>query len=144
MKKVTVLAEKKAQKTDSAPAKKKEKLAPYKLTEHVRRLWIRIRNLWGFSNEAFYNALTDLKDEDANLLYDLVKLALFRNSWAQIVQENPALHTLIGSEEDYFCMIDTYQKLSWKLNRREEYPKDKKLAVGMKGRIGRLMPDFSL
>lgn len=138
------MAEKKAQKTDSAPAQKKEKRAPYKLSEHVRRMWIRIRYLWTFSNEAFYNALSDLNDKDANALYDLVKLALFRNSWAQIVQENPSLHGLIANEEDYFCMIDSYQKLSWKLNRREELPKDKKMAVGMKGKIGRLMPDYTL
>lgn len=119
--------------------------APSKIaiTPELRRMWFTLRNAWNMSLPAFANTLSSLSVKQANQLYDVVKVALFRSSYAEILHEHPELKPLIFSDDDRLFMHDIYENLSYRLDRREPEPQDLKLARGMKGRIGRGMPDLS-
>jgi len=135
---VTYLPAKKIKGKDQKPSKEK----PFSLTEPLRRIWIRVRQAYNASPEAFAYSLSSLNAEEANSLYDLVKHALFKGSIGEIVQGTPALRPIIRSEDDRMCMIDIYEVLSWRLDRREPLPEDRRLAQAMRSGIGREMPDL--
>lgn len=122
--------------------KKQSKEKPFSLAEPLRRIWIRVRQAYVTSPEAFAYSLSSLKDADANSLYDLVKHALFKGSIGEILRDTPALRPIIRNEDDRMCMIDVYEVLSWRLNRRESLPEDRKLVQAMRSGIGREMPDL--
>ncbi|VVC02452.1 Uncharacterised protein [Candidatus Bilamarchaeum dharawalense] len=110
---------------------------PEKISPEVKKLWIKIRSAWSFRQAAFSNTLTLLSPKESNLLYDVVKLTLFKNSIGAIIKEHPELREILKNDEDRACMYAIYDTLSWKLNRREDPPKDMKLEVNTKSRIGR-------
>lgn len=119
-----------------------EKKGPIEITPEIRRLWIRMRQAWVVSYDAFNHSVAILDDRQANLMYDVVKHSLFKDFYAEILREHPELKELIRTDEDRLCMHDIYERLSFRLNRYEKLPSDKKVYQGMKGKIGRNMPDL--
>jgi hypothetical protein len=107
------------------------------VTNDLRRIWLRIRRMWNLNLTAFANALTVLNEKESNMLYDLVRHSLFKGSYVEILQEHPELRDFLKSDEDRLCMHDIYEKLSWRLGRREPLPKDVEVKEKMKGRVGR-------
>jgi len=125
--------------------KKKEGKKPEKtvITPELRRIWLRVRSAWNISLEAFSNTLSLLNDKQAAMLYNLVKKGLFKDFYSEILREHPELRDIVKSDDDRLCMIDIYQELSWRLDKSEPLPPDVKVTQGMKGRIGRDVPDLS-
>ena len=149
------MARKKATKKMKAPRKKRVKAPPkappeeekpkkIEVTSGLRRIWFRVRNAWNMSFDAFSNALTLLTDKEAEQLYEVVRHALFKGSYVEIIREHPELRELVKSDDDRIFMYDVYEKLSWRLGKSEKYPKDIAVRIKMKGRIGRdaTAPDY--
>lgn len=127
-------------------AKKEAKGTPKKpaaISPQTRRAWLNLRRAWVTSFQAFSYALSQLDTRQSEAMYDMVKKALFKDSYAQIVQQHPELREFVRSDEDRICMIEIYEVLSWRLNRSEKPPPDRLAYRGMKGRIGRNVPEFS-
>ena len=135
---MTFLAGKNIKAKEQKPSKEKT----FSLTEPLRRIWIRVRQAYNNSPEAFAYSLSSLNPEEANSLYDLVKHALFKGSIGEIVRDAPGLRQIVRNEDDRMCMIDIYEVLSWRLDRREPLPQDRRLAQAMRSGIGREMPDL--
>lgn len=108
----------------------------------LRTDWLRTRQLWLSNRSGFEFFISSLPDVRANILYDLAKLALFQDNFAQILRRYPSLHSLIKNEQDRLCMLDSYMLLSIKLNRCEKAPRDMRLIMNTKSSIGRGVPDF--
>ena len=53
-----------------------------------------------------------MDNKQANALYDVVKFALFKDSYAQIVREHPEMRPLVQTDDDRLCMCDVYEALS--------------------------------
>jgi hypothetical protein len=92
------------------------------ITPDIRKNWIRVRQAWNSSVEAFTGTLSMLNNAQANALYDVVKLSLFQGSHAEILRNHPEMRELIKSDDDRFCMHDIYDALSRRLDRREPFP----------------------
>jgi len=105
------------------------------ITPSLRKSWLRIRNGWATSNDAFSGALSMLTKKDSEELYGMVKVALFKASNSEIVREHPELRVLVKSDDDRFCMHDIYEFLSWKLGKSEPLPKGVRLTQGLRGSI---------
>ncbi|MBN1170242.1 hypothetical protein JXA56_04410 [Candidatus Micrarchaeota archaeon] len=114
-----------AEKKTAKKQDKKETASENKLeiTPQLRRNWIRIRQAYNMSLGAFGNALSTLNEQEANQMYNLVINALYKDTVAQIVRDNPKMKDFVKTDEDRFCMYDVYENLSWKLNRKEDPPK---------------------
>lgn len=127
------------------PEDRKAEKTPAKIviTPELRKIWFRIRNAWNLNLTAFANSISSLTQMQSEALYDIVKVSLYKGSYAEILREHPELKVLILSDEDRLLMHDIYENLSWKLGRKEPEPADVRLARRMKSRIGRQMPDFS-
>lgn len=125
-------------------AKEKEEPRPEKLviTPEVRRIWLKVRKAWNWSYDAFSNTVSYLKQDEAEKLYDVVRLSLFKESYAQMLQEHPELREIVKSDDDRLCMHDIYQILSWRLGKREKFPNDKRISRQIRGRIGREVPIY--
>lgn len=121
-----------------------EQEGPVEITPEIRRLWVRIRQAWVVSYNAFNHAVAVLDRRQANLMYDVVKHSLFKNSHAEILREHPELKELIHTDDDRLCMHDVYERLSYYLDRYEKPPPDRRVLRGMKGNIGREVPDLEL
>ncbi len=113
---------------------KKEKLV---ITNDTRRLWLKLRKAWNMELNVFSHTVMSLNDSDTKTVYDLVKRALFKDSYAEIVHEYPEMREFLRTDDDRMCMIDIYELVSWKLNQSEPLPPEKRLLQGMKGKIGR-------
>ncbi|MBI5046750.1 hypothetical protein HZC07_03390 [Candidatus Micrarchaeota archaeon] len=112
------------------------------ISPQIRRVWLKVRNSWNISHAAFSNTLSSISEPEANLLYDIVKLSLYKGSYAEILHEHKELKELLQSDEDRLCMHDIYEVLSWRLNKSEKLPGDLKLSLATKTGIGRGMPNF--
>jgi hypothetical protein len=133
--------EKKPQKAKkAAPSVKKPKKV--EVTPRLMRNWLRIRKAWNISLSAFGNILSLLSDEEAEEMYELVRLSLFKSSYAEILHEHPQLRPILRSDQDRHCMHDIYEAVSFRLDKREELPPDRKISQRMKGRIGREVPVY--
>ena len=133
-------AAKKKQPAKPAPEKKAEPPAkPGKIVinKEMKTLWLRLRSRWYMNFTAFYNALSALSEKQANELYDIVKHSLFKGSYAEIIHEHPEMKELLKNDEDRLCMHDIYERLSWRLRRREPLPESLGLKEKMKSRVGR-------
>ena len=120
--------------------KKSEKVV---VTPELRRIWITARKAWVTSYDSFHYTLSALSTKQADSLYDIVRVSLYRGSFVEILREHPELREMLKSDDDRICMHDIYESLSWRLGRKEEPPQDVKLKMGIKGRIGRMAPDLS-
>lgn len=92
------------------------------ITPTLRKNWIRIRAAWNTSPEAFTGTLSLMDPKQANELYDLVKLALFKGSHVEILHEHPEMREFVKSDDDRLCMHDVYEALSRRLQRKEPFP----------------------
>ena len=126
-------------------AKKAEAKKPAKvvITPELRRIWFKVRDSWNRSLEAFSSIVSLLTPKEAEQLYDIVKLSLFKDSYAQMLQEHPGLKEIVKTDDDRLCMHDIYENISWRLGKSEKLPKDIATKLGMKGRIGRGLPGTS-
>jgi hypothetical protein len=123
--------------------KKDEKKSPLKseipkaekftITPELRRVWVRVRQSWVTSHASFSYGLSMLDKKQAGMLYDLVRRALFRNSAGDVLKAHPEIREFMRSDDDRMCMLDVYEALSWKLDRREEPPSDVRLNQKFKG-----------
>ena len=129
--------------TGQAPSEAERK-GPIEITAEIRRLWIRMRQAWVISYDAFNHSVAILDDRQANLMYDVVKHSLFKDSYAEVLRGHPELKELLRTDDDRLCMHDIYERLSYRLNRYEKLPADKMVYQAMKGRIGRNMPDLEV
>ena len=112
------------------------------VTPELKRIWLRVRNAYSTSQEAFSYSLSVLDDRQANKLYDFAVAALYKGNAAEILRAHPELKGLVRTDDDRLCMHDTYENLSWRLHRREPMPKD--LEVTVKFRLatrGRITPE---
>jgi len=133
----------KKDKPKEVPAKEKKETKPKKskkivVDNKLRRIWWKLRKAYNMNYDAFVNTLYTLTDDEANFLYDIVVVSLFKGSYAEILQEHPGLRELVKSDDDRLFMHDIYEHLSWRLGRKEEFPEDIKLKFAMKGKIGRM------
>ena len=120
------------------PAPEKPGAAKAALTPALRVAWIKLRRAWGANYPSFSYALSQLSPKDAEGLYNIVRLALYTDSYGEAVQKHPELRELLRNEQDRMCMIDIYEVLSWKLGRSEPAPADRRITRGIrKGAIGR-------
>ena len=87
--------------------------------------------------DAFYNALSLLNEEDANELYGLVRRVAFKVSYVDAICKNPELREFLKNESDFRCMAVIYKRLSWRLKKEEEPPRDIKLIMNVGRAIGR-------
>lgn len=113
------------------------------LTPELRRIWLNVRNAWNMNLTAFSNSVSALDQKQAEALYELVRVSLFKGSHAEILRNHPELRPILRSDEDRLCMHDIYEKLSWKLGKKEPEPPELSLARKMKSRIGRGVADLS-
>ncbi len=121
------------------PAMKKQ--GPLVVTPKLRRIWLKVRRTYNISLSAFSNALSSLSDEDANMLYELVRLSLFKANPAQIIQAHPKMREFVHNDDDRTCMHDIYEHLSWRLRRTEPMPKDRVLISKFRKAVkGSIMP----
>jgi hypothetical protein len=109
----------------------------FAITPELRRIWVRVRKAWVTSYPAFTYSLSSLSTGQADLLYGLVRRALFRGSAGEIVHADSMMREFMRSDDDRMCMIDVYEILSWRLGRQEALPPDVRVRQRMKGRIGR-------
>ena len=116
------------------PAKKQEKPEKPKISAdefmpspEARKIWLRIRKAYNMSYSAFSNTMGLLNDKEANMIYDIVKHSLYKDNVAEIVRKTPAMKEFVKNDDDRLCMHDVYELLSWRLRRREEPPKDRKV-----------------
>jgi hypothetical protein len=137
---MTVLDMEKGEKASKAPEAKKQKV---NVTPEIRKMWIMIRQAWNTSPEAFTGTMTMLSSRQADSLYDVVKLALFKSSYAEILHEHPELRELVKGDNDRLCMHDVYEVLSSRLGRTEPFPPYIQLQMRLKGGIGRSNPKLS-
>jgi hypothetical protein len=107
-----------------APAKA-EKTRKLEITPKLRRIWFRIRKSYNISLSAFSNVLSSLDDEESEMLYELVRHAIYKGSVAEIIRAKPVMRELVKTDEDRLCMHDCYEHLSWKLRKKEPEPKDR-------------------
>ncbi|MFH0884185.1 MAG: hypothetical protein V1861_00565 [Candidatus Micrarchaeota archaeon] len=126
--------------------KKNEKKSPKPtdkliITPELRRIWVRVRQSWVTSHAAFSYGLSMLNKKQCELLYDLVRRALFRNSAGDVLKAHPEIREFMRSDDDRMCMLDVYEALSWKLDRREDPPADVKLAKNFKGMMTKRRDD---
>ncbi len=122
------------------PAKPAEK-AKVTVTPKLMRLWLTIRKTYNLSHAAFSNTLSLLSEEEANMLYDLVKHALYKGSVAEILREHPELKPIVKTDDDRLCMHDIYEHLSWRLGRKEPMPSGRKVIADFRQAVtGRIMP----
>jgi hypothetical protein len=122
-----------------SPAKKPKKV---EITPRLMRNWLKIRKAWDISLSAFGNMLSLLSDEEANEMYEVVRLSLFKNSYAEILHEHPQLRPMLRVDVDRHCMHDIYESLSFRLDRKEKLPPDRRISQGMRSTIGRNVPVF--
>jgi hypothetical protein len=122
--------------------KKPEKEAPAVITPEIRRIWITIRRMWNLGFAPFSKSISALNDKQSGALYDVIRLSLYNDSYVEVLRKHPELKPLLLSDEDRLCMYDIYGVLSWRLNRREEPPKDRRLLLDFKGSIGRNTPSL--
>jgi hypothetical protein len=113
------------------------------ITPEIRKIWFPIRKAWSISVPAFSNAISSLNDKQAGILYDIVKLALYKSYW-EILRQYPGMKEIMFSDDDRLCMYQIYENLSWRLGKKEPEPKDVKLIEGLKGGIGRQTPHIEL
>ena len=92
------------------------------ITARLRRNWLKVRKAYNLSLEAFGATLSQLNDEEANELYDLIKYALYKDNIAQIIRDEPKLKEFVKTDNDRLCMHDIYENLSWRLGRSEKPP----------------------
>jgi len=119
-----------------------EKAEKIKITSQIRKGWFLLRNAWLHTLDVFSNQLAQISDKDAEELYKVVRCAVYKDSYAQILREHPELKELVKTDDDRYFMHDVYENLSWRLGKKEPLPKDKKLISAMKGKIGRAVPDL--
>lgn len=120
--------------------KKEKKEAPRKkieITNRLRRTWWRLRKAWNLTMKAFSGTMSRLTDAEAEELYEVVRHSLFKDSYVEILRARPELKELVKSDDDRLFMHDVYEVLSWRLKKKEPYPKDVDMIIRMKGRIGR-------
>lgn len=122
-------APKKPEAKESAKPAAKPAPAKLEVTPELKRLWFRVRRGYGISADAFSNALSSLTDKEAEMLYSLVRLSLFKGNPAQIIQAHPEMREFVHSDSDRLCMHETYQHLSWRLGKSEPLPKDRAIIV---------------
>ncbi len=114
----------------AAPVKPEAKPAQKLLvTAQLRRIWLRVRNAYSMSSGAFSNALSLLSDDEADLLYNLVRFSLYKEGPAQMIKEHPEMREFVKTNVDRLCMHDIYEILSWRLGRREPMPKDRAIVT---------------
>jgi hypothetical protein len=118
---------KQAAKSPAKPAARELPAAKLEVTPKLRKIWFSIRHSYDISLEAFSNSLSLLSDEEANMLYELVRLALYMGSPAEILRAHPQMKEFIRTDDDRLCMHDIYEHLSWRLGRSEPMPKDRQL-----------------
>jgi hypothetical protein len=116
--------------------------AAKKMPNDVRVLWLRVRAGWGRGREVFDNTMSQFSQKQSQQLYDVVRHAIYKDNYVQVLREKPELKEFLKSDEDRLCMMDAYAILSYKLGRSEPPPKTEKAILGMKGRIGRSAPLF--
>lgn len=75
--------------------------------------------------------------KQSEMLYDVVKHSLYKESYVEILHELPELRELVKSDEDRFFMHDIYAILSRRLGKSEPPPKTERGALAFRGRIGR-------
>jgi hypothetical protein len=118
-------------------------MAGKKTPNDVWATWLRVRAAWGRGRDTFISTMSQLGQKQNEQLYDIVKCAVYKDSYVQVLRAKPELKDFLKSDEDRFCMMDVYEILSYKLGRREPPPKTEKGALAMKGdRIGRDAPMF--
>jgi hypothetical protein len=101
-----------------------QKLEP---SPKLRKIWFNVRRSYNISLEAFSNSLSQLSDEEANLLYGLVRLAVYKGNPAEIIRAHPQMREFVKTDDDRLCMHDIYEHLSWRLGRSEPMPKDRQI-----------------
>ena len=141
VKKAAKPAEKQAAKPPAEKPAEKPAKGPVDVTPKLRRIWLRVRKAYNLDLTAFSNTLSFLTDEEANMLYDMVRHALFKGSVAEILREHPELRELVRTDDDRLCMYDIYEYLSWRLGKSEPMPEDRKVITRFRKAVkGTLIP----
>lgn len=125
------------------PAAKPAEKKPGKIvvTSQLRRLWFRVRRTYDISLEAFSNALASLSDEEAEMLYELVRHSLFKGNVAQILREHPEMREFVKTDDDRICMHDIYEHLSWRLGKKEPIPQERAIITRFRKAVkGSIIP----
>lgn len=118
-------------------------MAGKKVPNEVRPVWLRVRAAWGKGTDVFVSTMSTLSQKQNEQLYDVVRHAIYKDNYVQVLREKPELKEFLKGDEDRMCMMDIYQILSYRLRRSEPPPKTEKAAFAMKGgRIGRAAPTF--
>lgn len=113
------------------------------ITPEVRRTWLNLRRAWALSGTAFRNTLSLLTRKQLEMLYELVRPALFKGSYVEILREHPELKEILKTDSDRTCMYAIYENVSWKLGRSEKPPKEIAIRMAMVPKIGRSAPDLA-
>lgn len=113
------------------------------ITQDIRKNWIRLRQAWNGGYEPFIGVISMLSLKQANDLYDVVRLGLFKDSYAVILREHPELRGLVGNDDDRLFMHDAYEALSDVVGRREKPPPYVVLKQRFGSKIGRDMPELA-
>ena len=121
----------------SKPAPSGPKAEKFTITLELRRIWVRVRQSWVTSFASFSYSLSVLDKRQSEMLYDLVRRALFRNSAGDVVKAHPEIREFMRSDDDRMCMVDVYEKLSWTLDKKEEPPADVKLSQKFTGMMNK-------
>ncbi|MBD3210364.1 hypothetical protein GF318_03210 [Candidatus Micrarchaeota archaeon] len=131
---------KSSKKSEKSP--KKHKPEKIEISNRAKRIWLKVRKTWDMSLPAFTNTLSLLSEEEAEILYGIVKHSLYKDSYVEMLREHPELREIVKTDNDRLCMHDTYEVLSFRLNKFEDFPDFRKTQIKMKGGIGREAPVF--
>ncbi|MBI5227783.1 hypothetical protein HY988_04310 [Candidatus Micrarchaeota archaeon] len=105
------------------------------LSKTLIKNWLNIKKAWIRGLTAFANTLSNLSDKDASEVYEIAKLAPYKNSYVDILRANPELKLIIKNDFDRKMMWDIYDNFSFRLGKKVEEPDTVKLVTSMKSRM---------
>ncbi|MDD5340602.1 MAG: hypothetical protein PHV13_05135 [Candidatus ainarchaeum sp.] len=112
-------------------------MAGKEIPNEARAAWLRVRAAWGRGSDVFSSTMSMLSQKENEQLYDIVRHAIYKDNYVQVLREKPELKGFLKGDEDRLCMMDIYQVLSYRLRRSEPPPKTEKAAAAMNAGIGR-------
>ncbi len=105
------------------------------ISKTLIRNWIILKRAWSMNLTAFSNTISNLSNKDALELYDIARLAPYKQTYVDILRIRPELKVILKNDLERRMMMDIYDNLSYRLNKKEPEPASVKFIIEMKKRL---------